>query len=269
MALITLTTDFGLTDTYVGQMKGVILGICPDARIVDLTHGLPPQDVVAGALALDASIDCFGPETIHVGVVDPGVGTDRRAIAVRTDRGCLVGPDNGLFSLVLARSPEFEAVALSESRYHRPQVSPTFHGRDIFAPVAAHLAAGVAPALLGERAEELVRLVLPEPARCEEGIELAVLVVDHFGNCVTNLTRNTFEQWVNIERECVVRVTQAGGETVLFPLRETFGDVPVNQPVAYFGSSHRLELAVRNGNASHAFNITPHTSNLQLLLTAE
>src|ERR1044071_10245 len=163
MAIITLTTDFGETDTYAGVMKGVILGIAPDASIVDLTHGITSQDIVGAALALESALDYFPDGTIHVAVVDPGVGSDRKAIAIQTENFFLVGPDNGLFSLALDRHPHLQAIHLTNSQFHLKSVSATFHGRDIFAPVAAQIARGAPLLDLGAPIEDLTKLVIPKP----------------------------------------------------------------------------------------------------------
>ena len=143
MTILTLSTDFGTEDEYVGVMKGVILSIAPEVRLVDLSHQIPPQDVRRAAFLLMNAVPYFPPDTVHLAVVDPGVGTERRPLAVRTPAGTFVGPDNGLFSWVLARVPEWGAVEIREPAYRLPLVSSTFHGRDIFAPAAAYLAAGV------------------------------------------------------------------------------------------------------------------------------
>ncbi len=161
MPIITLTTDFGFRDTFAGVMKGVILSIAPAAQIVDLCHGIPPQDILAGALALEESAAFFPRGTIHVAVVDPGVGSDREAIAVETERAFYIGPDNGLFDLVVKKERLKRAVKLQNPRYRLPAVSATFHGRDIFAPAAAHLANGVALDEFGAPIAPLTELAIP------------------------------------------------------------------------------------------------------------
>ncbi|MEX2387438.1 MAG: SAM-dependent chlorinase/fluorinase, partial [Phycisphaeraceae bacterium] len=186
--LLTLLTDFGHTDTYVGQMKGVIAGIAPQATAIDLIHVVPPQQVLVAAVMLEAAVEAFAAQTIHVAVVDPGVGGARRAVAVRTEKGVFVGPDNGLFTAVLERWPAVEAVALTNRQYQRDTVSATFHGRDIFAPAAAHLAAGVPMHDLGDSVDPatLVQLNLPQPTPTDHGMTLHVLWIDHFGNLITD-----------------------------------------------------------------------------------
>lgn len=259
MALITLTTDFGSADPYVGVMKGVILGIAPGARLVDLTHDLPPRHILAAALTLEAAVPHMPDGTIHLAVVDPGVGSTRRAVAVKTDRALFVAPDNGLLSLVLrhdAPRGEIHAVELTNSAYHRRPVSATFHGRDIFAPVAAHLAAGAALEELGPclAPEALVRLELPQPTRGSDGsLTCHVLHADRFGNLVTSLRREVFERLMPAASSAAVRLRIADREII--GLSRTFADVPEEELVAYFGSSDRLEIAVRDGSAAESCNI--------------
>jgi len=245
--IVTLTTDFGTADTFVGVMKGVILSLAPDAVLVDLTHEIPPQDAMAGALALESAVEYYPRGTLHVAVVDPGVGTDRLPIAISTERATFVGPDNGIFTLALRKTPLRQAVRLSNSTYFRHPVSATFHGRDIFASVAGHLAAGVPFRSLGDPIDRVVELALPEPKWKGEELELRVLWIDRFGNLVTNLDRPTFDRTGLPESVTL----HAGGLTV-HGICRTFGDVGRGEPVAYFGSGGRLEVAVREGSAQEA-----------------
>ncbi|MFG0328653.1 MAG: S-adenosyl-l-methionine hydroxide adenosyltransferase family protein [Phycisphaerales bacterium] len=248
--IITLTTDFGWSDTYVGVMKGVILGLCREARIVDLTHEIAPQNVLGGAIAIESSLRYFPEGTIHVGVVDPGVGTERAAVAIETDQSILVGPDNGLFSFALTAQSLKRAVRLTNRQYFRPSVSDTFHGRDVFAPVAAHLANGVALADLGEPLDDLTTLLAPEPVYAANRIESHVLHVDRFGNLITDLRVEEFDSWRRRAGVHRVRVSAAGHS--LGAVQRTFADAPPGDPLAYFGSGGRLELAVSAGSA-HEF----------------
>ena len=260
MAIITLTSDFGTTDTFVGQMKGVILGIAPGATIVDLSHAVPPQDVMAGSLVLDSAVDSFPDGTIHVAVVDPGVGTNRAPVAVRVDETWLVGPDNGLFTAVLARRPSTQVVRLSNADYHRTPVSATFHGRDIFAPVAAHLANGVPPKELGEPAEALNLLAMPEPRAEGDSLALHVLCVDRFGNLITDLTAEHYSRWLSGRTSPhLTPAIHIGGQHIN-GISQTFSDADPGAIVAYFGSGGRLEIAVRNGNAALTLRATPGTT---------
>jgi len=186
-AIITLTTDFGTADGYVGAMKGVVLTLCRRVTMVDITHDISPHDVWSGALTLLTCAGHFPEDTIHIGVVDPGVGSGRRAMAVRTDRGVFVGPDNGLFTLVMDRWGVSEAVHLERASFFLPRVSATFHGRDVFAPVAAHLASGVPLEHMGPPLDSPVRLEIPEPLRERDQIRGQVIHVDRFGNLITNI----------------------------------------------------------------------------------
>lgn len=192
--IITLTTDFGYRDPFVGIMKGVIHGINPAAAVVDLTHGVAPQDVTGGALALAAAVDFFPPGAIHVAVVDPGVGSRRPPLLVETDRACYVGPDNGLLSLAAGRQRLIRVVHLSNPDYHLRPTSTTFHGRDVFAPAAAHLSAGVPPEELGPTVESFEGLDVPEPQRRDGGgIDGQVIYIDGFGNLTSNIRREDLD----------------------------------------------------------------------------
>lgn len=256
MCVITLLTDFGTCDTYVGQMKGVIADIARSATVIDLTHQVPWQDVVAGALMLEDAIDVFPAGTIHVAVVDPGVGTQRRAIAIETDHFTFVGPDNGLFTAVLQRHRMHRAHALTNTRYQRPAVSATFHGRDVFAPAAAHLAAGVPIAELGEAVEQPFALDLPKPAVQADTLGGQILWIDHFGNLITNIRQTDAQHGATDRSISHVRVA----DTTIGPIRRTFSDVPAGSLVAYFGSAGRLEIARRNGSAARLLKAEPGTA---------
>jgi len=235
-------------------MKGVIAGIAPGVRVIDGTHDLPAQDILAGAVALDSMVDAFADGTIHVAVVDPGVGSERAAVAVRTAVFTLVGPDNGVFTLVLERHPPTAIVRLTDEAYHRVPTSATFHGRDLFAPAAAHLANGVAIEKLGEPATTLVNLNIPQPDVTADQIVAVVLLADRFGNLVTNLTRERYDAWLAQTHAESAKVCIKGRQ--IGPVRRTYADVERGDPVAYFGSSGRLELAVRNGSAADEFGPT-------------
>ncbi len=255
--IITLTTDFGLTDSYVGQMKGVILSIAPQVTIVDLCHGIRPQGVIEGAIVLESAAGCFPPGTIHVAIVDPTVGSGRAALAVQTDLGLFIGPDNGLFTAVLARWPARAAVQLTNPAFHRQPVSPTFHGRDIFAPVAAHLAIGTPLHALGEPATDLVQLDVPhpEPIGSGEGLTLHVLYADHFGNLVTDLAADFFDRWRRQRGSGPIAIRI--GDVRIDRISTTYSDVCEGGLVAYFGSSGRLEIALRNGSAADLLHAHP------------
>lgn len=248
LPIITLTTDFGQQDGYAGAMHGVILGICPTATLVTISHDIPPQNIHAAAFVLYQAFSYFPAHTIHCVVVDPGVGSHRRAIAVRTSHGIFIGPDNGVFSLVLSAEPVnvLEAVTLTNTDYQLPAISSTFHGRDIFAPVAAHLASGVPLNKLGPRAINLVRLELTakaSPRSAQPYLEAQIIHIDHFGNLFLNITQHDI-----VDPELV---TFTIGNQVITSLSSTFVDVEVGQLLAYTGSSRdHIEIALRNGNAA-------------------
>lgn len=252
-AVITLLTDFGQQDTYVGQMKGVIAGINPAARIVDLTHAIPPQQVGQGAMALAGACDAFPAGTIHVAVVDPGVGTTRRAIAAEIGPYRFVCPDNGLLTLVHRRHSIGRVAELNVARWWRPPVSSTFHGRDVFAPVAAAWSLGHDLAVLGTLTEiPLVELPFSSP-RAVEGLREGslsgeVISVDHFGNLITNISR---ESAPNLETGVSVVIA---GRTIP-GIEQCYGARPATDLVALFGSNDWLEVAVVNGNAARTLNV--------------
>lgn len=255
MNTIALLTDFGLQDSYVGVMKGVMAGIAPDVRVLDLTHGIPPQDLHAAAFALLTSYKFFPKGTIFCCVVDPGVGGDRLAVAVRLESETagpyyIVCPDNGLLTPLLHELPVTAAATLDKPQYHLEHTSATFHGRDIFAPVAAYLAAGHALMKVGTRLEpsELVHLDWPQPERLGDGWQAKVVYIDSFGNLVTNLKAAGLE--LPLSRWHVdVR------ETHIEEINRTFSDVIKGAPLAYIGSSGYLEIALRLGNAHHALRV--------------
>jgi S-adenosylmethionine hydrolase len=248
MPIITLTTDFGLLDGYVGTMQGVILSIAPQVTLVDLSHQVPAQNVRAGAFVLYQAVPYFPPETIHMAVVDPGVGSQRRALAVRTTQGIFVAPDNGVLSYVLASADVQEAVSLTNHAYQLPQVSTTFHGRDIFSPAAAHLANGIPLAELGQRAINLVHLSLPQPASTPQGNLIAhVMHIDRFGNLILDARADDVDEG---------SIFELGGRTIK-SLSRTFADVAQGELLAYVGSSrNHVEIAVREGHAAQMIGIS-------------
>ncbi|MEM1309560.1 MAG: SAM-dependent chlorinase/fluorinase [Cyanobacteria bacterium P01_H01_bin.153] len=243
-SVITLLTDFGYRDGYVGVMKGLIAGICPKAHLIDLTHDIPPQNLAAARFTLLNAYSYFPEGTVHLVVVDPGVGTARRAIAVQTSQSYLVGPDNGVLSGVLDSTSIIKAVELTESKFWRsPQPSQTFHGRDIFAPVAAHLANGVALSDLGEpiALDSLLRIAIPQPQITQGKIVGCAQHIDHFGNIITNISAAAVSQsaWK----------MQVGA--VEMPLGRTYGEVEVGHAIAVIGSHGWVEIAV-NGSSAQA-----------------
>jgi S-adenosyl-L-methionine hydrolase (adenosine-forming) len=267
--IITLTTDFGLHDGYVGAMKGSILGICPTAHIVDITHAIAPQRVTEAALVLQSVVPYYPPGTVHLVVVDPGVGSERHPLALATPQACYVGPDNGVFSLVwreaLAQwSPaEVRVVVLHERRFWLPQVSATFHGRDLFAPVAAHLAIGVALEEFGPPLDAPMLLDIAEPAWDGDGRDCLVgqvLAIDHFGNAITNITTTHLQTIAPRDRLSVSISGEKTDQPIVanptrLPVCSTYADVAPGAILALVGSAGRLEIAQRNGNASETLGI--------------
>jgi S-adenosyl-L-methionine hydrolase (adenosine-forming) len=243
--VITLLTDFGTQDAYVGSMKGVILGLNPEVALVDLTHDLPPQDVMAGALVLAAAAPFFPAGAIHLAVVDPGVGGSRRALAARCRGQFWVGPDNGLFHLVFKASPDVRIVSLEHAGYFRPTVSATFHGRDIFAPVAAHLSLGVEMSRFGPAVTDPVSLDIPEPAFGPEEIRGEIVYVDRFGNLVSNLAALDLKEWLGGRKFCL-----QVGPLRLQDLARTYTDAAPGEFLALQGSHGHLEIACAMDSAA-------------------
>ncbi|NIO09382.1 MAG: hypothetical protein GTO40_15770 [Deltaproteobacteria bacterium] len=242
--MITLTTDFGYKDAFVGTMKGVILGINPKVTIVDLSHGIPPQDIMAGAMVLSGAVPSFPAGTIHVAVVDPGVGSERRPILVQSDQEYFIGPDNGIFSLVMKGKKPRQTVELSAEKYHLEPKSATFHGRDVFAPVAAHLSQGLAPSKLGNPIGDLIRLPWPEVTTKKSTISGEVIYVDGFGNLVTNIREDMLAPFA----EACLSVSV--GRFRIPGLSSSYSTVREGEKVAVLNSWRFLEIAVRNGSAA-------------------
>lgn len=239
--IIALLTDFGYTDPFVGMMKGVILGIDPQARLIDLTHQIEPGDIVGGALALKQSLAYFPPGTVFLGVVDPGVGSGRAPVLVESGERFLVGPDNGLFYPAV-EGAEFSVWRLDNPVYHLPRVSSTFHGRDIFAPVSAHLSRGVPPKELGSSLPGLLRLELPQPEREGNLLKGEVIQVDRFGNLLTNLTE------ADLGGEKIKTIRVRGVE--IAGLSSHYSQVPPGGLLALMSSFSRLEIAANQGSAA-------------------
>lgn len=245
--VVTLTTDFGTRDAYVAQMKGVLYTLGPaQLEIVDLTHEIAPQHVLEAALFVRAAWPRFPAGTIHVVVVDPGVGSERRGLACAHGDQGWVGPDNGVMSLLLDGSTR--AVALAPDRFVESPISATFHGRDVFAPAAARLAQGAPIESLGEPAAELVRLAWPSPSLSHAELRGRVLHIDRFGNLVSNVSRGLLRQWVGSSAWSRLQVRVADGPWV--GLVNTYADVAVGGVAALFGSSDWLEVAVNCGSAA-------------------
>ncbi|MBN1875530.1 MAG: SAM-dependent chlorinase/fluorinase [Anaerolineae bacterium] len=265
--LITLTTDFGIQDGYVGTMKGVMARIAPGVSFVDITHTVPPQDVRSTAYILWTVLPYFSRESVHLVVVDPGVGTMRRPIAAQTGWGMLVGPDNGVFSFVWESTPPELIVELANPEYRLPVVSRTFHGRDVFSPAAAYLARGVSLSEMGPQVVDPIRLTSAKMRVAANRIQGQVLYIDHFGNIITSIGRLLWRGdtlclqpvLANPEIEemyfpaTAARVSVAGRD--IGPIRHTYGEVPVGTPLALVGSEGMLELAVNQRHGAQVLKI--------------
>jgi S-adenosylmethionine hydrolase len=241
-AIIALLTDFGLCDSYVAEMKAVLLKGCPQARLVDVTHGVAPQDVLAGSIMLERALRAFGKGTVHLSVVDPGVGTDRRILAVKLHGQVVICPDNGLITWAWHR------LAGTRSVYEvawRPNVtSATFHGRDVMAPVAARLAAG---GQIRAFARPMQGPVLLDVAPAKDLKSGRIIHIDHFGNATANVPA----ELISAHPDASVKAVR----TTIGPVRRTYADVAVGKPLALIGSSGLLEIAVRNGSAAKSLKL--------------
>ncbi len=247
--IVALLTDFGLQDVYVGVMKGAIAKINPQLQVIDLTHDIPPQDLLAARFALLNAYRYFPENTVYIAVVDPGVGSDRRGVAIQFPQGFLVGPDNGIFTGILDASPAIKAVELSNSKYWlTPNPSNTFHGRDIFAPVGAYLAGGIALESLGNTIslESLVTLFLPALQVTETSITGCIQYCDRFGNLITNIPVDLIG-----DKDWKIEITKQK-----IPLAKTYSDVARGKPLALAGSHGYLEIAVNGGSAKQELQIT-------------
>jgi S-adenosylmethionine hydrolase len=247
--IVALLTDFGNRDHYVGAVKGAVLAACPDAVLVDLVHGITPHDVLEGAFALDASYRAFPAGTVFVAVVDPGVGSSRQGLALEAGGYTFVGPDNGIFTFVLASHPAARVHSLANAGLFRYEVSATFHARDVFGPVAGHLARGLPLDHVGPPAERPLLLPTDGVRRIGDEWETTVLHVDSFGNLTTHLRNEEMQrilERVDGDPTQVVLVV----EGFVLPLVYTYSDVPEGEACGLFGSSGRLEVAVNRGNAT-------------------
>lgn len=250
-SVITLTTDFGLRDPYLSEMKGVILNICPDATIVDISHQIEKFDIRMGAYILASATQYFPRNSIHVAVVDPGVGTKRRAICLETHHGLFVGPDNGVLSLAAEAGGVERAYEINNRKLMLPKVSNTFHGRDIFAPVAAHLAGETSPSDVGP---EIKDMLIPEFAKVikeKNAIVAEVIYTDDFGNLVTNISRKEVDA---IGRSKTLTL-EVGDSRLTVDFRKTYGEVKAMKPVALLGSHGFLEISINQGNAAKEFRV--------------
>ena len=243
---ITLLTDFGSADYFVGSMKGVILSVNPQATVVDVTHDVGPQDIEAAAFILLAGYHAFPAGTIHVAVVDPGVGSGRRPILLQAGNHYFVGPDNGIFSYVCDQESDFHFFSITNEKYFRQPVSATFHGRDIFAPVAAVLSLGVEPRELGNMINDPVRLESVRPSIMKNGkLNGRVIHIDRFGNCITNITRHDFTE---------PGLLQVAGKSIK-SFRRFFADRGRDKLFGVWGSAGFLEIAANNASAAKILGI--------------
>lgn len=243
--IITLLTDFGLSDSYIGSMKGVILSINPEVHLIDITHDIRPQSVLSAAFILSTVYTYFPKGSIHLAVVDPGVGTERRAICVATKDYHFVGPDNGVFTYIFHHDQDSKVYELTNKRYFRETISLTFHGRDIFAPVAAHLSMGLPPSKIGTIVEDYESIDLLEPAASRGILKGVVVHQDRFGNLITNISLKVFSDFVgNGSYEIVA------GSWRTHLIRETYAQVAPGELLLVFGSAGYLEISENMGNAS-------------------
>ena len=252
-SIITLTTDFGLADPFAGIMKGVILAVNPKAHIVDITHGVPSHDILGGAMALQSSYSYFPKGTIHVAVVDPGVGSSRRPLLSISGDYAFVGPDNGLLARAIESEQDGRVFHLTDQdRFLRP-VSQTFHGRDIFAPVAAWLSRGMQPESFGTLIDDWIRLDWPTPRRVGNSLFATVLRVDRFGNLVTNISTEDLVCPTSTPQEIEVDIR---GRTIR-QLCRSYAEAASDEPFAIIGSAGLLEIAVREASAAALLGVGP------------
>lgn len=255
--IITLTTDFGLKDPYVAEMKAVILAISPKATIVDITHQVDKFDTLMGAYILASAYPYFPEGTIHVAIVDPGVGTRRRPLIIQTEKSRFVGPDNGVLGLA-AKSTAHEKMSIyhiTNREFMLSSISDTFHGRDIFAPVAAHLANGRSPFDFGKEIHRMISPDFSKTIRRRNRLEGQIIHIDNFGNIITNFTAKELEN-SKIESKLHVKIGQVN---LLMKLCKAYGDVRKEQPLAIIGSNNLLEISVNRGSAAQRFNV--HVGN--------
>jgi S-adenosylmethionine hydrolase len=257
--LIVLLTDFGLKDPYVGVMKGVIKNINPEAEIIDLTHNITPQDTYEAAIVLMVSANYFPKNTIFVCVVDPGVGSRRKALLIKTRNYYLIGPDNGCLTLLADIDGVLEIYDVSESKYRLSSVSYTFHGRDVFAPIAAWLSRGIKPSELGVRIsyDNITRYVLEKPIITPNRINGRIIYVDHFGNLMTNIHRKHLEK-TGIDYGDKLSISM-GDKRIECVLTHSFSSVGIGETACYINSWNYFEIGVNHGNASKKYGVGKNT----------
>lgn len=251
--IITLTTDFGYRDPLVGIMKGVILSINPDVNIVDITHGISKYNVREAALTIGMSYHQFPSSTIHVVVTDPGVGSARRPIMVVTEDYYCIGPDNGVFSLIYSESERCEVLHLTADHYFMRDKSTTFHGRDIFAPVASWLSKGVIPSKFGDPVTDFVKLPFPVPSMpTKTTLEGEVIHIDHFGNAITNIKVSDLKLLRSASEKGVLRIVAKGKQV---PFKQYYSQAEDKGLYALINSMNYLELFIYRGDAASEFNL--------------
>lgn len=260
LPIITLTTDFGERDPYVAAMKGVILSICPRAQLIDLSHEIAPQDIFEASLFLAQAVPRFPPGTIHLVVIDPGVGSPRLPLAIRAGSHTFVCPDNGLLTHFLKELhlTAYQACTLANPRYRLKDQSTTFHGRDIFAPAAAYLARGLAFEQLGPRQEQIITLPVPAPVTDQTGtIQGEIVHIDHFGNAISNLSRTYVEAEAAARQGTYTqgRLGINGNSDARFPIVATYSSLPLRALGLLWGSSGYLEVAINQGHAAQSLGL--------------
>jgi len=251
--VISLLTDFGRYDSYVGTMKGVILGINPFTQIIDLCEDISPQDIFGAAYALHSAYKYFPEGTVHLCVVDPGVGSDRKIICLKTEKYVFLAPDNGVLSFIITQDKPEIIIEVTNKEYFLPKVSNTFHGRDIFAPVAAHIVNGIELEKLGNKIDKIKKIDLPRPVLSPDGILTAeVIHIDIFGNLITNVDHVIFKRIKELRPDDKLPIVIAGKR--ILKINNSYADVNDENLLAIFGSSGFLEIAVNKGNAKKTLN---------------
>lgn len=257
--IITLLTDFGQNDGFVGIMKGVILSINPDVTLVDLAHDIPAGDIDAAAFVLNQAFPYFPEKAIHLIVVDPGVGSERRALAVEAQNRYFIAPDNGVLKWIVDRYSNCKVMGLNQSKYFLPTISRTFHGRDVFAPVAAHLSKGVPFEDLGQPVSDFIRGKVPRPMRKENGLIGAIIHIDRFGNLISDITELDLQRGIG-----EIKIADVS----IFGLSDAYSQAKSGEPLAIIGSHGFLEIAVREGHAASELAVSRGT-RIEILFAGE
>lgn len=258
MEIITLTTDFGLTDGYPASMKGVIFAINPDVKLIDISHSILPQNINQGAFILYSVLPYY-PDAIHIAVIDPGVGTDRAGLIIKCNTGVLVGPDNGVL-IPIANKLSIESVyKIKNSKFTKEKISNTFHGRDIFAPTAAHISKGIPMEDLGKPIDDYVDLDLFKIEKIERGFIVQILNIDNFGNIITNLSEEQLKREIEIDSSLKIKIKDnISGEIkqeLKLPFKKTYEEVPKGELICLISSSGFLEIGANQSNASKILKI--------------